>query len=251
MLAREAHRFSNLIILKSEDHLGPGASRNRLLAKASNSIVASFDDDSYPIDLDYFDRIQFLFERFPKAAILEAEIYHLDQELKDDDFTARWVADFTGCGCAYRLDVFRRTTGYVRRVVPYGAEETDLALRIHAMGYGVLKSPWLRVQHNTRLEHHDNARITAGVVENHALVPFLRYPFHYWWLGAGQCFRQILWQARHGRTAGIITGIVRIPRLLWQHRKQRGIVSGKDLMSYLRLRHHPVEVELSARPFPS
>jgi GT2 family glycosyltransferase len=245
LLENEATRFPNLKVLLSRSHLGPGASRNLLLAAASHPIVASFDDDSYPIDLDYFKRIRELFDLFPKAAMLEAEVYHIGQTIHADKFAATWVADFTGCGCAYRLDVFKQTSGYVRRVVPYGAEETDLALRLHALGYGVLKSSWLRIFHNTKLEHHENPRVNAGVVENHALIPFLRYPFRYWWLGVAQLVRQIMFLVRHNRRAGVVKGIVNIPSLLWKHRHQRSIVSGRHLLSYLRLRHNPVAVQLA------
>jgi GT2 family glycosyltransferase len=244
-LQSESARFPNLKVLLSRSHLGPGASRNLLLAAASHPIVASFDDDSYPMDLDYFKRVQALFDRFPTAAMLESEVYHIDQKVNDDAFAARWVADFTGCGCAYRLAAFKQTTGYVRRIVPYGAEELDLALRLHALGYGILKSPWLRVFHNTKLEHHENPRVTAGVVENFALIPYLRYPLHFWWLGLAQLVRQVIFLLRHDRSEGIVKGIVNIPSLLWEHRSQRHIVSGRHLLSYLRLRHNPVAVALS------
>lgn len=239
-LKREAHKFPNLILLVSGEHLGPGASRNKLLGRATNSIVASFDDDSYPLDSDYFDRIQQLFDQFPKAAMLAASVYHQGEEVTSDSFGTQWVADFTGCGCAYRLEVFKRTTGYLRRTVPYGAEETDLALRLHSMGFGILKSSRLRIFHNTRLEHHESPRVTAGIIENYALIPFLRYPVFCTWLGVAQFARQVLWRLRHGRSKGIATGLLNIPTLLWQHRAQRDVIPTKHLTSYLRLRHQPV-----------
>src|SRR6266487_4011454 len=37
---------------------GPGGGRNLLLQRAQCPLVASFDDDSYPIDEDYFARVK-------------------------------------------------------------------------------------------------------------------------------------------------------------------------------------------------
>src|SRR5688572_19535846 len=47
---RRAHPDVRLLV--SDDRIGPGGARNRLIAAASHAIVASFDDDSYPFDSD-------------------------------------------------------------------------------------------------------------------------------------------------------------------------------------------------------
>ena len=86
----------------SQESVGPGGGRNKLVAAARNEIVASFDDDSYPIDADYFARVQGLFEQFPDASILSAAIYERGQPIGPDAREAAWVSDFSGCACAYR-----------------------------------------------------------------------------------------------------------------------------------------------------
>jgi glycosyltransferase involved in cell wall biosynthesis len=43
-------QFKGTKILQSPQQVGPGGGRNRAIAAAKNAIVASFDDDSYPID---------------------------------------------------------------------------------------------------------------------------------------------------------------------------------------------------------
>src|SRR5436190_23040221 len=50
--------FPNLRVLLSTDCVGPGGGRNKLMAAATYDLVASFDDDSYPIDSDYFRRVR-------------------------------------------------------------------------------------------------------------------------------------------------------------------------------------------------
>src|SRR4029079_19707088 len=43
-------------ILRSDEQVGPGGGRNKLVAAAQCEFIASFDDASYPIDSDYFAR---------------------------------------------------------------------------------------------------------------------------------------------------------------------------------------------------
>ncbi|HEU0252281.1 MAG TPA: glycosyltransferase, partial [Pyrinomonadaceae bacterium] len=65
---REA--FPNVRIMLSSDRVGPGGGRNKLVEAAQFELVASFDDDSYPIDSDYFSRASELCERFPEASVI-------------------------------------------------------------------------------------------------------------------------------------------------------------------------------------
>lgn len=236
-------RFKSLKIIRSNRQVGPGGGRNKIIHQASNSIVASFDDDSYPIDSDYFQRLQTLFDQFSEAAVIGSAIFHLDEEISADQDNAAWVADFIGCGCAYRREVFLQTRGYVALPLAYGMEEVDLALRLHAMGWKVLQSSQLRVFHNTRLEHHKNPKITAASIANLALMTYLRYPIKLWWFGLGQCLNRVVWLIRHDRTAGIFRGIFTIPKLLWKNRMERKVIPAKSLRSYFDLRYKFMPVE--------
>jgi GT2 family glycosyltransferase len=230
--------FRNIVILKNPAQVGPGGGRNLAIARAKHELVASFDDDSYPIDTDYFARLIHLFEQFPQAAVIGSAIFHQNEPILPDQPTATWVADFVGCGCAYRKDVFLQTQGYVQLPLAYGMEETDLSLRLHHLGWGVLQSPWLRVFHDTRLEHHNNPRITAASITNQALLAYLRYPISLWWLGGVQCLSRIVWLLRHQRRTGVLAGVMAIPALLQQQHRHRQPVSSKSLLSYLQLRRN-------------
>jgi GT2 family glycosyltransferase len=238
-------KFQNIKIIKNPGQVGPGGGRNIAIAHATNSIVASLDDDSYPIDKDYFYRLQVLFDTFPKAAVIAANIFHINEPVTDDKLTAKWVSDFVGCGCAYRKEIFQQTQGYVELPVAYGMEEVDLSLRLHNMEWGILESSWLRVFHNTTLEHHGNPKITAASITNQALLAYLRYPAQFWWLGIAQCINRILWLIRHGRTAGITEGVFAIPKLIRRHHQKRQIVSAQSLLSYLQLRKKAVTVSFN------
>lgn len=225
-------------LLLSSTQVGPGGGRNRAIAAAKNSIVASFDDDSYPIDSDYFARLLQLFQDFPEAAIIGAAIYHQHEPIQPDRHSAAWAADFVGCGCAYRREVFLQTEGYVPLPVAYGMEEIDLSLRLHDLNWKILYSPWLRVFHNTELKHHSSAKITAASIANQALLAYLRYPISHWGLGTAQCLNRIKWLIQHQRFRGIVTGVATVPNLIRQHQAQRQPISAQSLRSFLQLRRN-------------
>jgi GT2 family glycosyltransferase len=236
--------FPQIRILISEERIGPGGGRNRLVAAAAHEFVASFDDDSYPIDSDYFARVRQLFERFPEASIIDAALYHAGEAIGLDERKAEWIADFVGSACAYRRDAFLAVGGYVPLPVAYGMEEVDVALRLHARGGKILSSSWLRVFHDTDLQRHAAPHVTAGSIANLALLAYLRYPVSLWSIGVLQCAKRVVWLLRHGRHRGIWRGLTMIPGHLRAHRKFRLTVSNRAVRSYLALRRAPSHASL-------
>ena len=241
-----AQKFPGIKLLSSAPMVGPGGARNKLVEAAAHEFVASFDDDSYPIDRDYFARVAELFARVPGASVVGAHVYHQHETVLPDSETAEWVADFPGGGCAYRRADFLATCGYVPLETAYGMEEVDLALRLHAQGRRVLQTRWLRVFHDTDLVRHAEPGVTAASVANIALLTFLRYPLTMWLVGAGQWLNRIQWLLGHGRRRGVVRGIASIPSTLRRHASARRLVTGAALRSYLRLRRHPIRADLGA-----
>lgn len=231
-------------ILRSAEQVGPGGGRNKLVSAARFDLIASFDDDSYPIDSDYFARAQRVFEKFPEASLICAALYHAGEAIALDERTAQWTADFSGGACVFRRQAFLDAGGYVPLPVAYGMEEVDLAIRIHARGGRILTTRWLRVFHNTDLKRHGDPRVTAGSIANLALLAYLRYPISLWGIGVGQCANRLLWLLRHGRRRGIVKGVTMIPAHLHANRRHRSPVSGKAVRSYLALRRAPIGVSL-------
>jgi len=236
--------FPDVCVVRSRDHVGPGGGRNKLMSAARFEFVASFDDDSYPIDSDYFARALNVFERFPDASVICAELYHIGESIGLDDRSAQWTADFRGGACIFRRSAFIEAGGYVPLPVAYGMEEVDLAIRLHARGGRILTTPWLRVFHNTDLKRHGDAHVTAGSIANLALLAYLRYPVSLWGIGVGQCANRLLWLLRHGRRRGILKGLTMIPAHLRANHRYRLPVSNRAVRSYLALRRAPVTVSL-------
>jgi GT2 family glycosyltransferase len=210
-----------------------------MVEAAAHAIVASFDDDSYPIDRDYFERVRQTFERFPDAWVVDSRVFHLHQAIEPDTPSAKWVADFSGGGCAYRRERYLQTGGYVPLPTAYGMEEVDFGLRLHALGGRVLRSGSLRVFHHTDLSHHADPSITSASIVNLALLTYLRYPLSMWAIGAAQCANRIQWLLRHGRRRGVWSGLVSIPSAIAAHRRERDPLPGRVVRSYLTLRRAP------------
>src|ERR1043166_1644821 len=236
--------FPTVRVRLSEQQIGPGGGRNKLVEAAKFEIVASFDDDSYPIDFDYFARPIKLFEQFPDAAVICAALYQVGEAIGLDERSAQWTADFLGAACIYRRQAFLDAGGYVPLPVAYGMEEVDLAIRLHSRGGRILTTRWLRVFHNTNLAHHADPRVTAGSIANLALLAYLRYPVTLWGIGIGQCANRLLWLLRHGRRRGIWKGVTMIPAHLWSNQRYRLPVSAGAVRSYLALRRAPIAQSL-------
>ena len=243
--------FPDVRIIVSDERVGPGGGRNKLIDAASHPIVASFDDDSYPLDRDFFARLEQLFVEYPEASIVDSHVYHLNQAIEPDADRSEWVADFSGGGCAYRRARFLETGGYVSLTAAYGMEEVDVGLRLHALGGRVLRSRRLRVFHNTDLARHADASVTAASVANIALLAYLRYPRWLWGMAVAQCMRRIGWLLRARRMRGIVTGLASIPAAIGRHKRERHPVSTQALRSYWALRRHPIPAGIGNASAPS
>lgn len=216
--------FSDVRVIQSADTLGPGGSRNRLMAIASSETIVSLDDDSFPLDPDFFDAVHVSMEDHPKAAVIAMNIIHDGEELTERRNEVREVAHFVGCGCAYRKSAFMDTLGYAPVQPAYGVEEADMALQLLDRGWSIVHDYNLRVRHATSRAHHASASITSAHISNIALLAFLRYPARYWPLGLAQVLNRVIWSIRNKRYSGIINGILTIPSKLWRFRRLRRAV---------------------------
>jgi GT2 family glycosyltransferase len=223
--------------LHSAANLGPGGGRNLLVRTAKSEWVASFDDDSYPEDGDYFQRVWEASERYPEAGVLMGTVRHRDGV--DDGLPMLkegGIASFVGCGCVYRRSAFLQTSGYVPLPVAYGMEEVDLALQLQSLQISIIEIPSLRIFHDTDLKHHDTSKITAGSIMNQALLVWLRYPIALFPYGLLQYGNQVVDNLRRRRWLGVLSGLVQTPLHLWKYRKLRAPVSSRVILDHRALR---------------
>jgi len=231
---REHH--PDVRVLLPEKRMGPGGARNLLIAEASHDVVASFDDDSYPMDSDFFLSAFKILEARPDVGVIAATIIHDDEPVPARGDCVRPSAHFIGCGCVYRRAAFLSTKGFVELQPAYGMEEADLALQLADNRWELVEAQSLRVRHATTREHQASAEITRAHISNTALLAYLRYPASYWGLGALQVLSRVLWSLKARRFAGIASGLFLIPAHLWRHRSSRAPVRPDTIRALRRLR---------------
>lgn len=221
--------FPHVRVFVSPDPIGPGGGRNRLVHEARNEWIASFDDDSYPMDADYFERVLVLRRQFPEAAVVAASIYHRGEPAGPDAMAISPASSFVSCGAVFKRSAFLAAGGFLPLEVAYGMEEEDLGLRLFEQRQVILATPWLRVFHDTDLSHHASARVTSATIANLALLAWLRYPPSCWIYGILQVANRVVWCLRAGRRQGVVAGLLAIPRHLARHAKLRRPVSTRAL----------------------
>ena len=225
-------------VLRSPTNLGPGGGRNLLIKAARCEWVASFDDDSFPVEEDFFAKAMKAIGDYPQAAVIACPIIHRNvPSLEDCRPKLRRTATFVGCGCIYQRSAFLETEGYVPLPVAYGMEEIDLALQLHAAGRLMVEVPQLEVFHDTDLSHHDSPRITAGSIKNQALLTWVRYPLASFPYGFLQWLNKAKDNLLRRRFRGAIKGMLETPGYLWRHRKLRQPVAPGALRSFRALVH--------------
>jgi GT2 family glycosyltransferase len=238
--SRIAAVHEDVTVLTSSQRIGPGGGRNRMLEIASQPFIASFDDDSYPIDADFLNRAVAVMNAYPQAAIVGSTIFHRGETVTDAATNISMTNTFVGCGVLYRKALLPPDGApYVPLPVAYTMEENDLALRLLDAGHDIMVSPWLRVFHDTSLTHHDSPEITGATLRNLALHAFLRYPAHSTAYAIAQVLNRLKWSLTHGRTAGLLTGLASIPGCLWKHRHLRRPVRSETMRRARALRAGP------------
>lgn len=230
------NHFSEVVILKSRKSVGPGGGRTAGIKYAKNNYVASFDDDSFPIDLDYFSKLSKYFKLFPLAVVIEATIYHRDEQIKQPEKNCFEKHDFTGCGSAYQKDLFLKLGGFIPKPVAYGMEEVDLSIRALEKKMMIVACKELRVMHNTNLQHHQTAKINAGAITNLALFVYLRYPYQLYFYGFLQVMNRVFFSIRSKRFKGIFKGLADIPSSFREYKQYRKIILGVVIKDFSKKR---------------
>jgi GT2 family glycosyltransferase len=236
-IEREVNRrFPNVRVLTSPIRLGPGGGRHRCLLACNTPYAVSFDDDSYPVDPDFFSQVEQLFSRHSRAAIFGASIWHRHESEKARTESLILRPCYIGCGYAVRVAAYRQVRGFLPRRIAYGMEERDLSMQLFACGWQIYEAGELRVFHDTDLKHHRSPEVTSGVITNVGLCVFLNYPVIGWGWGFLQLANSVGYSIRMGRIRGICSGIFRIPAECYRNRRYRKPVAWKTLRRFLRFR---------------
>jgi GT2 family glycosyltransferase len=236
-------RFPAICCIQSETQQGPGGGRNKLMAAALHEIVVSLDDDSWPIDSDFFVRVHKVADDNPRCGAIACRIVEADRSesfsegINDPAGVIVPGISFVGCGAVLRKSAFATTSGYLPLRYAYGMEEADVSLQLLNNGYEICFCPQLTVFHDCdRDTHHANARINSAQITNTALLGFLRYPLRYFPYACLQVVSRIVFSLKKRRYSGILSGVVSIPFACLRNRRHRKSVAVKTLATIRRLK---------------
>lgn len=161
-------------LFRSREHIGPGGGRGLLFHHATCELIATFDDDSWPLDADYFAQAFAVMEAFPDAAILSPAVYLREKPILPPLMEVTTSRSYEGSASIHRRSVHLKLPGYVPIAHAYGVEEADISLQTHAAGYQLLSCPWMRAWHNR--PYTDNVHSIKPWIKNEVLLAYLRYP---------------------------------------------------------------------------
>jgi GT2 family glycosyltransferase len=232
--AEVRRRFPTVEILTSLDRLGPGGGRHRCLLSCTTPYAVSFDDDSYPADSDFFLRVEQLFKKCPRAAIIGASISLRNERARQPTESIVEKRNYVGCGFAIRLSAYRQIRGFIPRPIAYGMEESDVSLQLLASGWQILEAGSLRVCHDTEFSHRYSRDIASATITNVGLCAYLHFPFVAWPCGLAQVSKVVLYCLRNRQFRGVCSGIINIPIECYRNRKYRKPIAWRILWKALQ-----------------
>jgi GT2 family glycosyltransferase len=223
-----AIEYPDIQVLKSDRILGPGGARNVLVEACKNEWIANFDDDSFPVHEDYFERVDQYTQSFQDCSILSATNLGEIGEIK-----IKRIAVASGCGCVFKKSDFIEVGGFVSMEVSYNMEEVDIGLRLFAAGKKIMWFENLVVKHDRLPASDVSAELNAEILANGGVLVFLRYPVWLWWIGVIQILSRIYYLFKMGWTQGVGKGIIRIFTKSYQYRSHRKVLPTKVIWNWI------------------
>jgi hypothetical protein len=150
--------------------------RNRMMLNGREDYYVSLDDDAWFLEGDEIAvAVEFL-ERRPNVAAVAFDVISPDRPQTNERGKKTLVPLFIGCGHILRLAAVKKLGGYCVFPGTYGAEETDLCLRLIDAGYEIVKLSGVHVWHDKTTTARDQARQHSSGVCNDLTLTVRRVP---------------------------------------------------------------------------
>lgn len=152
------NQFKWVIWDGSEKSIGASGARNVLYPKAKGGYLIGLDDDSHPLQTNFIDLVETIFEKYPNVGIISFQeikgVFNSDEEalakfyVKEEEY---YCGDFIGCGFAIRKEVYDSTNGFPIWIDIYG-EESCVAIEVLSIGFDIMYSNKIKVNHRVDRE---------------------------------------------------------------------------------------------------
>lgn len=180
MLSEE---FPDFTVIENPESLGSIPSRDRVFRMVQSELILSLDDDSYPTDPAFLEKLQGIVEAHPEAGAFTFPEIRNDGRTPDTrlapDQPGCYIRDFPNCAGL----TFRSLYGSVAEYPTFFRhmyEESDYSLQLYAAGYAVWFEPSVAIRHhhsskerNLITRHGLNARNELWSVILRCPMPYL------------------------------------------------------------------------------
>lgn len=193
--------FPLFTLIENREPLGSVGSRNRIIHLSQSEFVISLDDDSYPLDPTFLERVRQVLDDHPEAGIITFPELRNDGEYVANmlpSSSGQYISAYPNCAAVMRRKLYLKLPGFPLFFF-HAYEETDYALQCYSANSTVWFEPSLIIRHHTSPlnrnslhTHHLNAR-------NELWSVWIRCPFP--WLIPVSLFR-IVRQFQYACTEG-------------------------------------------------
>ncbi|MEQ1747878.1 MAG: glycosyltransferase [Prosthecobacter sp.] len=239
-------QFPHCSLLVNEPGQGSIYSRDQMLRMASGDLVVSLDDDSYPVDDDFFDKLNPLFAAHPEAAVITFPELRDDETFvpafKSPQTPGHYVSAYPNGAAVMRRADYLKTSGFPA-FFSHAYEEPDYALQSYDHGKAVWFEPSLVIRHHLSKTNRDNLRTHHLNARNELWSVWMRCPWP--WLPLVTLYR-VLRQFCYAYSEGL-SWVVREPQW-WRDavqgldacRKARNPIPWQTYVSWMRLARRPL-----------
>lgn len=218
MMVSAEHPHVNLLV--NEVGTGSIPSRDRMLRSALGDWVLSLDDDSYPLDTDFFTRARQLIVVHPGVSVFtfpeqrDNNIY--PSCTKTPNSSGHFVPAYPNCAALMDRADYLKVGGYPT-FFNHAYEEPDYALQLVEHGKAVWFEPSLIIRHHYSAKNRSQFHTHQLNARNEIWSVWIRCPWP--WLPLVMVFR-VVRQFRYACSQGIWWA-VREP--LWWFAAMRGL----------------------------
>jgi GT2 family glycosyltransferase len=148
MLDRE---FPEVRVIENETAQGSIPSRDRAFRMVTSDLIVSLDDDSYPLDANFLEKVSQVVNEHPEAAAFTFPEIRNDGRPADPnmgpDSRGHYVREYPNCAGVMVRSLYGSKAEY-KPFFSHAYGEPDYCLQLYAAGYAVWFEPTLQIRHH-------------------------------------------------------------------------------------------------------
>jgi GT2 family glycosyltransferase len=215
-------RFPEVSWSVQDTSIGCIQARNQLMRAANAEYFVSLDDDAWFMSGDEISVSVAFMNARPQVAALAYDIQTPDNPVAGSRSAPRASHLFMGCGHMLRLSAVHEVGGYPPGPGKYGAEESDLCIRLLDRDHEIFSLPGVSVWHDKSPTSRDvNSQYRSNVCNDLAFA-YRRCPYpNILWMLPAKILRHFVFAATHGLVTPFWRGTIEFFKALPKVRSGR------------------------------